>query len=119
MEYIQAIWLFILQFTQTAPVGVWTFFVAAICPAVMMPFFRKALPETMHERTADFLAESVALVAGIVLAYGLWPEFKGLVLGIVAGFMSPYLTKGWQMVSGMVFRYIARKLGDNPHGDTP
>lgn len=111
MEYLKGLYLFVDTFCRTAPIGYWTFIVAAILPAVMIPWLRQNLPASFYPHSRDFIVESVALVCSIALSFGLWPEFRGFVTGVVAGFMSPYLTKGVQAIGGVVWRMLLKKFG--------
>lgn len=111
IQNIEGVWLFLVNLTQTAPVGVWTFLIAAIFPACAGPYLRRGLPATWHPKSRDFIVETVALFAGIGLAWLPWQTLNGLLVGIMAGFMSPYLTLGWQAAAGMLRRYLEQRFG--------
>jgi hypothetical protein len=108
---VEAVWLFLLRITETAPIGVWSFLIAAILPACFAPWLRRGLPPTWHSKSRDFIVETAALVAGIALAWLPWQTLPGLLVGIMGGFMSPYLTLGWQAITGLIGRVVRRRLG--------
>jgi hypothetical protein len=120
IENVEGVWLFLLRLTSTAPIGVWSFLIAAILPACFAPWLRRGLPITWHPKSRDFIVETAALVAGIALAWLPWQTRSGLLVGIMGGFMSPYLTLGWQAASGLFFRWTAKRLGvDGPRCPPP
>jgi hypothetical protein len=109
---IEGVWLFLLRLTETAPIGVWSFLIAAIVPACLSPRLGRALPEGWHPASRSFIVETIALAAGIGLAWLPWQTLQGALVGIVAGLLSPYLTKGWMAAWGVVFRWWARRMGE-------
>lgn len=114
IQNAEAVWLFLMKITETAPLGVWTFLVAAIFPACFGPYLRRGLPAGWHPGSRDFIVETVALLAGIGLAYLPWPTLNGLLVGILGGFMSPYLTRGWQTFWRLAGGYAHKRLLGTP-----
>lgn len=112
IENIEAVWLFLLRLTETAPIGVWTFLIATIVPACLGPYLSRGLPPAWHPESRAFLVETAALLVGVALAWLPWRTLPGLLVGIVAGLASPYVTKAWQAAIGVLGRYIARRLGE-------
>jgi hypothetical protein len=108
---IEGVWLFMLRITETAPLGFWTFFIAAVVPATLTPRLSRALPESWHPASRGFIVETVALIAGIGLAWLPWQTLPGALVGIMGGLLSPYLTKAWMAAWGVIFRWWARRLG--------
>lgn len=111
LQNIEAVWLFLLRLTETAPIGVWSFLIAVILPACFAPYLRRALPPAWHPKSRDFIVETAALIAGIALAWLPWQTLSGLLVGIMGGFMSPYITLAWQAGTGLMFRWWAKRLG--------
>lgn len=114
IENIEAVWLFLLRLTESAPIGVWSFLIAAIVPACFGPYLRRGLPQNWHSKSRDFIVETVALLVGVALAWLPWQTLPGLLVGIVAGLLSPYLTLGWQAVTGLLVRVVRKRLGLDP-----
>ena len=117
IQNLEGAWLFLVKITETAPLGVWTFLIATIIPACVGPYLRRGLPAGWHPGNRDFFVETVALLAGIGLAYLPWPTLQGLLVGILGGFMSPYLTRGWQTVARLIVAFAQRRLGVVPPAD--
>lgn len=108
---VEGVWLFLLRITDSAPVGVWSFLIAAILPACFAPWLRRGLPPNWHSKSRDFIVETAALLAGVALAWLPWQTLNGLLVGIMGGFMSPYLTLAWQAGTGLAARVIRKRLG--------
>lgn len=111
IQNIESVWLFLLRITESAPLGFWTLFISTVFPACFGPYLRRGLPQNWHSKSRDFIVETVALLAGIGLAWLPWQTLEGLLVGIMGGFMSPYLTLGWQALTGLLSRYVRKRLG--------
>lgn len=115
LQALEGSWKFLLLLTDTAPIGVWSFFIAAVFPAVFLPYLKHGIPKTWHAESRDFVLQSVAICAGIALAWLPWRTLPGFLTGLMAGFMSPYLSKGFCAIYGLAFRWwYKRLLGREP-----
>jgi hypothetical protein len=115
IEALNGSWKFLLLLTQTAPIGVWSFVLAAVFPAVFLPWLKQATPKTWHAESRDFMLQTVAIFTGIALAWLPWRTLPGFLTGLMAGFMSPYLSKGACAIYGVVYRWwYKRLLGNDP-----
>ncbi len=114
IEMLMGLWKFLILMTSTAPLGVWSFLIAVIFPAIFPRWLDRRLPDEWHRASRDVIVETIALVFGILLAWLPWQTLNGFLVGIMAGFMSPYLTKVWLAGWGIIFRWWARRLGFPP-----
>lgn len=103
-------WQFLLLMTSTAPLGVWSFLIAAIFPAVFMAWLNRAVPKDWHPNARDFVLQSVGILAGILLAWLPWPTLHGFLVGIMAGFMSPYLTRAGTALACLGYRVLVKRV---------
>lgn len=115
IQALNGTWQFLLLMTSTAPIGVWSFLIAAVFPAVFLPWLKRAAPRSWANESRDFLLQTFALLAGIGLAWLPWQTLDGFLVGIMAGFMSPYLQKGFSAATGIGYRWwYKRALGSDP-----
>lgn len=119
LQALDGAWKFLILITQTAPAGVWSFVIAAVFPAIALPWLKKGTPKNWHPASRDFILETIALVAGIALAWLPWQTLQGLLVGIMAGFASPYLCKGVLAVSGVGWRWWHKRLLGRDPDDMP
>jgi hypothetical protein len=120
IEALNGTWKFLLLMTETAPLGVWTFLIAAIFPAVFLPWLKNAAPKKWAVASRDFILQTVAIFAGVMLAWLPWQTLEGFLVGVMAGFMSPYLHKGGQAVGGLLYRWWHKRLlGREPQAPCP
>lgn len=115
-ENVEGAWLFLLKLTETAPLSVWTFVVAAILPAVLVRYLHRFPCMPRWERaygkpSVAWGVETIALIAGIGISYLPWQTLPGLLIGICAGLLSPYLCKGGQLVGGIFIRWATKRFG--------
>lgn len=108
-------WKFLLLMTSTAPLGVWSFLIAAIFPVVFMAWLNRAVPKDWQPQLRDFLLQTAGIAAGILLAWLPWPTLHGFLVGIMAGFLSPYLARCATAVACLGYRVAyKRALGHEP-----
>jgi hypothetical protein len=111
LQTIEALWLFLVKITETAPLGTGSAIIAVVVPACLVARVRKALPEQWHTASRDFIVETGALLVGIGLAWLPWQTVQGLLVGIVAGLLSPYIAKGVEAAWGIGVRWWAKRIG--------
>jgi hypothetical protein len=115
LQALMGAWKFLLLLTDTAPIGVWSFVIAAVFPAVFLPYLKRGAPPAWHAESRDFILQTIAIGAGIALAWLPWQTLQGFLTGIMAGFMSPYLSKGFCAIYGIGYRWwYKRLLGRDP-----
>lgn len=115
LNALNGTWKFLLLMTSTAPLGVWSFIIAAIFPAVFLAWLNHGVPQSWLVRSRDFWLQTVAILAGILLAWLPWQTLNGFLVGLMAGFMSPYLCRAGTALACLGYRVIyKRALGHEP-----
>lgn len=96
---IEGVWNFLIIVTNTAPLSVWQFVIATIIPTALFRFLQRApcrreWNQRWGKESVEFTLETIALIVGIALAWLPWRTTAGLLIGICAGLLSPYLSRG-------------------------
>lgn len=114
-ENIHGVWEFLITITETAPLSVWQFAIAVIVPAALFRYLQRMPCRYQWDarwgrNTVDWGLETIALVVGIALAWVPWRTTAGLLIGICAGLLSPYITRG--VIACFVFarHYLLARL---------
>lgn len=92
-EALLGLWLVLLKFSETAPLGLTSFLLALALAIGCQHPLRRFVPHWRNDHLRELAIESVALGVGILVMRVQMPELLGLMLGGVAGFMAPYLYK--------------------------
>lgn len=118
-DTLMGVWAFLLNLTETAPLSVWQFVIAAIVPACMFRYMQRMPCTKIWNRkygrdTVDWCMETAALMMGIAVAWVPWRTTAAVLIGICAGLLSPYLSKGVSMALDMGYRYLAARFPKTP-----
>lgn len=115
LNLLNGTWKFLLLMTSTAPLGVWSFLIAAVFPSVFTAWLSRGVPATWQPQTRDFLLQTVSIAAGILLAWLPWQTLHGFLVGLMAGFMSPYITRAAVALACLFYRVAYKRgLGHEP-----
>lgn len=113
-EALQGLWLVMLKFSDTAPLGLSSFLLALALAVVSQPFLRKWMPHLRCPMSRDFLIESAALAIALAVMLAQVRDLKGWMLGLLAGFMAPYVFKGLAAIGSLAWRAMQRGEGGTP-----
>lgn len=93
-EAIRAFAMFGVELLATAPLGVLSFMLAlALAVAVQAPLNRW-LPKMPCHQSREFVVETLVLFVGFGVMVVQMPTLMGGLLGLLIGFLAPYLFKG-------------------------
>jgi len=104
IEVALGAWLFLLNLSETAPLGLSSFLLALSLAIVSRPFLLRYVPAWRCPASRDFVIDSAALAIGFGVMFGQLRTLDGALLGILAGFAAPLLAKGLAAVFGLVWR---------------
>lgn len=91
---ISAGWLFLLQLTEEAPLGLSSFLLAFALAVATQPFLRRYLPQMEDDIARAFLIDSAAIVIGVAVMWLQMRTLDALLLGMLAGFTAPWAYRG-------------------------
>lgn len=111
IDSFAAAWGFLILISG-GPLGVYAAAAALLGSMGVTQYAKRYLPATPCHASRDFIIDSIALAAGVLCAWLPMQNVNGMLLGLLAGFASPYFWKGTAAVAGLWFRYMRRKLGD-------
>ena len=111
---LEAGWLFLLKLADTAPLGLTSFLMALEMAIAVQPFLRKWVAPHVHcQDSRDFLVESAALAVGVLVMWAQTRSLQGLLLGLLAGLLAPYLLKGITATLLLAYRaYVGERDPD-------
>lgn len=111
LKSAEGAWHFLLLISN-GPLGAYALLAALVGSGGMLHFLRRWLPPMPCKVSRDFLAESGALLAGVLCAWIPMRDVNGMLLGLLAGFASPFVWRGLVALAGLVFRWLRRRAGD-------
>lgn len=101
LEIGQGTWLFLLNLSETAPLGLSSFLLALALAVASRPFLLSYLPAMPCHVSRDFVIDTAALVIGFGVMYGQLRTLNGALLGLLAGFAAPLVARGLSALWGM------------------
>ncbi|PZQ30381.1 MAG: hypothetical protein DI562_07215 [Stenotrophomonas acidaminiphila] len=110
-EAITGLWQVMLRFSDTAPMGLVSFLFSLALAVASQPFLRKWMPSLKCPLSREFLIETAALAIALIAQLLQVSDLKGWMLGLLAGFMAPYVFKGLAALSGLALRGL-QKAGE-------
>lgn len=99
-------WLFLLKLAEDAPMGLSSFALALALGVVTQATLHHWVPRFANAALRQFVIESTALVVGISVMWIQLHTLNSLLLGILAGFMAPWVQKGMCAVLGFTWHKI-------------
>lgn len=105
-EAMHAGWLFMLDITSGAPLGLSSFLLATALATASQPFLLRWVPALKCPLSREFLIESMALLIGLAAMWLQLRTMPALMLGTLAGLIAPYLHKGLHALIGVTARAI-------------
>lgn len=94
IEVALGAWLFLINISQSAPMGLSSFLLALALAIVSRPFLQRYTPTWKCPASRDFVIDFAALAIGFGVMYGQLRTLNGALLGILAGFAAPLISKG-------------------------
>jgi ABC-type spermidine/putrescine transport system permease subunit II len=114
-ESARAAWLFLLQITQTAPLGLASFFAALMLGTMTCLALDRWLPPFKNNHTRRVLQEMSGLAVAVGLSWLQLHQLNGLLFGVLAGLMAPLVAR--MLLALAVF--VARRFGDDDDDGSP
>lgn len=110
---MMAVWLFFVHMSETAPMGLSSFLMAMALAVGAQAAVARWMPLFKCATSRDLVTDLVAFAVGFVAMWAQMPNMKGIMLGTLAGFVSPYVFKSVTAVGAMVLRrWKAREIPD-------
>ncbi len=97
-------WLFLLNLSSTAPMGLVSFLLALGVGIASRPFLLHYLPPMPCKASRDFVIDVFALALGVGVMFAQLRTLNGLLLGLLAGFAAPLVAKGLGALFGLTRR---------------
>lgn len=92
-ESARAAWLFLLEITKTAPLGLASFFAALTLATMLVLALDRWIPGCDNKHGRRALIEVAALVAAVYLSWLQIHNLNGLLFGVLAGLMAPLVAR--------------------------
>jgi energy-converting hydrogenase Eha subunit A len=93
-------------FAARMPFGAWSFFISMAVSAGLYAFLMRWLPLCSNGRRPHFAAETMAILAALLASLlqqessAPSPLMRAVLLGLVAGLLSPWMVRGLEAVFG-------------------
>lgn len=119
-EAFNALWLFLLAMSESAPLGLASFAVALSIATLSRYYLRKWTPTLKCPLSRDFVVDMATLLVGMTVALvqmwngGAADRMSALWLGIGAGLAAPFLYNGLAAVFGLMARGLRAAEGEKP-----
>lgn len=101
---IRAFGLFVIELLSTAPLGFLSFLLALALAIVVQAPLTRWLPPMPCRTSREFVIESCSLAVGFGIMLAQMPTLMGGLLGLLIGFLAPYLFKGGAALVGLASR---------------
>lgn len=109
-EALTKLWLVMLRFSDSAPLGLSSFLLALGIAVVSQPFLRRWMPALRCPMSRDFLIDAAALAIGLAVMLAQVRDLFGWLLGILAGFAAPLVFKGLAALVGLAWRALQKEV---------
>lgn len=86
-------WGFLLAITTTAPAGVASFLLALLLGTLATIALKRGMPPSENAHARGFLIETIAGTVALAAAWAQVRTTQGLLWGICAGLLAPYIAK--------------------------
>src|SRR5690606_36448825 len=119
IEALHAAWLFLLGMSKEAPLGLSSFALSVAISVLAQLFMRRHFtPDNMPAATRSTVIDSAGVLIGLVVMYLQLSTTKGMLLGIMAGFVSPWVSRIVAALCGYISRALqnAMDAGDMNDG---
>lgn len=101
VEVATGAWLFLLNLSKTAPLGLSSFLLALALAVASRPFLLRYLPAMPCHASREFVIDTVALLTGFAVMFGQLRTLNGALLGLLAGFAAPLVARGIAALWGL------------------
>ncbi len=86
-------WQFLLAITTTAPIGLASFFMALGLSTMLCIALKRSAAWSANAHARGFWIETIVGIAAMAISWLQLPGKGGIMIGLFAGFMAPYLAK--------------------------
>lgn len=94
VEALHAAWLFLIGLSEEAPLGLTSFVIAVVISVLVQLFLRKNWrPKAATSAGYSTRVDSIGVAIGVLVMWLLLPTTRGMLLGIMAGFASPWVSR--------------------------
>ena len=103
-------WLFLLKITETAPLGLASFFTALLLGTLLNLALRRWVPLSRNPEFRSAALEVISLAGAVLVAWVQLHTLNGLLFGILAGLMAPLLAR----TCAAATRYVKGRFFPDP-----
>lgn len=107
-EALNGLWLVLLKFSETAPLGLSSFLLSLALGVASQPFLRRWMPALRCPLSRDFLIDSSAIVIALAVMLAQMRSLQGWMLGLLAGFMAPHVFRGLAALGGLIWSGVQK-----------
>lgn len=112
VEALHAAWLFMLTLSDEAPLGLTSFAISVTISVLAQLFLRRHWPKSSTAASRSMWVDSIGVVLGGAVMYVLLPTTQGMLLGIMAGFVAPWVSRIASLVAGTAVHALRSKSAE-------